>query len=180
MQNDPTSLWSGACALLAARLAPEAHRRWIAPLVPLDLSNDILTLGVANDFFQSWLQDNYLPLIRAALQEVTGRAINVRFSSSSVTAVVPSPVETSAPPLRDRKPIEADLNPAYTFENFIVGQNSQFAHAAALAVVKEPGTCYNPLFIYGGTGMGKTHLMQAIGSSLMRSGRPRRVVYITA
>ena len=184
MPSDPAPLWTQASSLLRARLNTDAYRRWIAPLKPLDLSDDTLTLAVANDFFQSWLQDNYLPLIRMTLGEAAGRPVQVRFAA----APQPSGAQDSASvsqdasvtPPRERKDVPSDLNPNYTFETFVVGQNNQWAHAAALAVAQSPGRAYNPLFIYGGTGLGKTHLMQALGHHLRRSSQGLRVVYMAA
>lgn len=183
MNNSHLALWNQALSLLAARLSPDAFRRWIAPLRAECLQGDAMVLIAPNDFFQSWLQDNYLPLIRAALQEAAGQPLLVRLLCASEGAAASPTAPAPPPPSLDPRPrrgADAELNPSYTFENFVVGQNNQFAHAAALAVAQQPGTAYNPLFIYGGTGLGKTHLMQAVGSSLLRSSRPLRVVYVSA
>ncbi len=184
MTPNPLVLWPQASARLQQLLSTEAFVRWIAPLQVVGQTEDSLTLGVANDFFQTWLQDNYLPLIRSAVLESAGRPVQIQFATLPTSEGNPADAPDLPPPTpspsADRRDVCVELNPSYTFERFVVGPNNEFAHAAALAVSQSPGTAYNPLFIYGGTGLGKTHLTQAIGSSLIRSLRARRLLYVTA
>lgn len=174
MENMASALWERACQLLATRLPKDVFDRWIAVIEPAEVSDNILTLSVANDFYQLWLEENYLPLIRHALAATSGQQFQIRFAvdpnqtrtrretrTETTTAAIPkSPVRSSH--------IGSALNPHYTFDNFVVGSSNNFAHAAARAVAEAPARAYNPLFIYGGVGLGKTHLMQAIGHSVLR------------
>jgi chromosomal replication initiator protein len=128
--------------------------------------DDALVLGVQNNFYQSWLEENYLPLIEDALAAVHGQRLKIAFSvlRESARPAVPASSEPAPAPLVREKPAapppRQQLNPKYSFDTFI----NSFAHAASLAVAQSPARAYNPLFIYGGVGLGKTHLMQAIGT----------------
>lgn len=173
MQNVASALWERACQLLAARLPKDVFDRWIAVIEPVAVSDDILTLSVANDFYQLWLEENYLPLIRHALAATSGQQFQIRFAvdpnQNTTRRDARTETTTTAPP---KSPVRSShigsaLNPHYTFDNFVVGSSNNFAHAAARAVAEAPARAYNPLFIYGGVGLGKTHLMQAIGHSVL-------------
>jgi chromosomal replication initiator protein len=169
-----STLWSQTCRHLADTLSKDVYDRWIAVIEPLDLKHDTLTLGVANDFYQSWLEENYLSLIRSAIAVVRGSELNIQFTvDSSKKAAGPADVSSEKrfvnPPRRT--PALTPLNPKYSFESFVVGPSNSFAHAASLAVAESPARAYNPLFIYGGVGLGKTHLMQAIGQYVQAGGR---------
>lgn len=168
MDNHASAVWSKACKHLSAALSKDVYDRWIGVIEPLTVSNDTLTLAVANDFYQSWLEENYLPLIRNAIITACGNEMKIEFtvdtSKKSAPAVpeTPKPADTAVvPPARTRTQIP--LNPKYTFDSFVVGPSNSFGHAAALAVAESPARAYNPLFMYGSVGFGKTHLMQAIG-----------------
>ncbi len=175
---DAATLWSRACGQLKTVLNEDTFSRWIDILKPVGLEADILTLGVENDFHQMWITENYLPLIRQAMKFATpDAAIDVKFSIQS-TDPAPLPEPTSRPTGRARK-TKADfarksqsigiMNPKYSFDEFVIGPSNSFAHAAALAVAQAPGRAYNPLFIYGQTGLGKTHLIQAVGNRVLES-----------
>jgi len=176
-------LWRDASKILQGMLNPELFTRWFAPIRPIELSHETLVLGVANEFYQIWLQDNFLPLIREAVNQVSHHPLQVRFA---IAQGLKAPTEvpkssTSATEKRDAiKPVmDVKLNVRYTFDSFVVGPNNNFAHAAALAVAQSPAKAYNPLFIYGGVGLGKTHLMQAIGHAAAVNGKVHKVCYIT-
>ncbi len=167
---DAASVWSKACKHLRETLSRDVYDRWIAVIEPLSLSDTSLMLGVQNNFYQSWLEENYLPLISDALAAVHGQRLTIGFdvlreagrSPTTPEAPEPAPVplvkeKPAAPPVRQQ------LNPKYSFDTFIIGPSNSFPHAASMAVAQSPGRAYNPLFLYGGTGLGKTHLMQAIG-----------------
>ena len=166
-------LWTKACKHLQDVLRPDVYSRWIAVIQPQSLTADTLTLSVDNDFYQTWLEDNYLPLIKKALASVSDTEIKI------VIAVDLKPAEKAEAPrkktLRERlvrhlRPAPA-LNPKFTFDTFVIGPSNNFAHAASLAVAQAPARAYNPLFIYGGVGLGKTHLMQAIGHHVLDTSR---------
>ncbi len=182
-------LWKEACDELRAMLSTEMFNRWFAPIKPLEVRDGTLFLAVANDFSRIWLQDNFLPLVRESVSKAAKEPMQVKFIVAS-DAFGSAPTE-SASPSEKRTPITAEvvssgssadmrLNPRYTFDSFVVGPNNHHAHAAALAVAQAPGKAYNPLFLYGGVGLGKTHLMQAIGHYAISHGKNRRVCYVTS
>ncbi len=166
-----SSIWGRACAHLRGALSKDIFDRWISVIEAKELTDDKLVLGVANNFYQSWLEENYLPLIQNAVQSVTGRPLIISFSvtrsAKDTTVDEPAPaVAPRAPEHRERPATKSPglpLNAKYTFDTFVVGSSNNFSHAASLAVAQSPAKAYNPLFIYGGVGLGKTHLMQAIG-----------------
>ncbi len=169
--------WQKICQALKEQLNADLYARWIAVINPRKLEADTLVLSVSNDFYQSWLEENYLPLIKEAACRICACDLKV------VLEVHPEALDGALPtepavkkqaveknggakavrPAEKAGPGAGSLNPKYIFESFVVGPSNEFAHATALAVAQAPGKAYNPLFIYGGTGLGKTHLMQAIG-----------------
>ncbi|MGA2603517.1 MAG: chromosomal replication initiator protein DnaA [Verrucomicrobiia bacterium] len=183
MTTGHDQLWRDASKILQRMLNPELFNRWFAPIKPVEVNQDVLVLGVANEFYQIWLQDNFLTLIREAVNQVTRQPMQVRLAVSQglkVPPELPQPTSTS----HEKRPsvrvdLDVRLNPRYTFDSFVVGPNNNFAHAAALAVAQSPAKAYNPLFVYGGVGLGKTHLMQAIGHASFSGGKSRKVCYIT-
>ncbi len=188
---DAHALWTLACDHLKAVLHPDVFTRWIAIIHPIAIQGDSLVLGVDNDFYQTWLEDNYLQLIVTALRSAGAKEqLHVRFEVHAATAAeahaaIPLPAATLAPPTRVRRPtkspsLNATLNAKFTFEEFVMGPSNSFAHAAALAVAQAPGRAYNPLFIYGQTGLGKTHLMQAVGHRAMQASTATSVAYVTS
>lgn len=181
-ENNVVSLWRSACAHLQKLLHPDVYSRWIDVIEPKGLTNNTLTLAVDNNFYQTWLEEHYLPLIQTAVATVCGETLKIVFE---VGRLAPAPAEpvaaasekpckpaASRTPAR-RNPADAVLNPKCTFDAFIVGSSNNMSQAAALAVAQSPGRAYNPLFIYGGTGLGKTHLMQAIGHHVLRNSNSR-------
>ena len=175
-RTDFKDLWAKACHKLREILQPDIYARWIAVINPVSLEGGELTLGVDNDFYQTWLEDNYVPLIRNALASVHGSELEIAFRVESRPA--PPPLQETPKKrrtIRDhftKRPAPA-LMPKFVFDSFIVGPSNNFAHAAALAVAQAPGRAYNPLFIYGDVGLGKTHLMHAIGHHVLGTSRAK-------
>ena len=168
METQASALWGQACKHLAETLSKDVFDRWIAVIEPVRVTDDTLVLGVANDFYQSWLEENYLPLIRSAITTVRGAELQIQFSVQphpTKAAHLPEPRthKSDSAPAGRQTASALPLNARYTFETFVVGPSNSFAHAASLAVAQSPARAYNPLFLYGGVGLGKTHLMQAIG-----------------
>ena len=170
-------LWKKATGHLRGILNPELFSNWIEIITPVSIRDNCFLLNVDNDFYQDWLEKNYKGYILDALI-IAGAPIDltVRFAVSAAGAPKVEPqkvVRETEPPKRQRAKVSASqttpLNPTFTFENFVTGPSNSWTHAAALAVSKEPGRAYNPLFIYGQTGIGKTHLMQAIGHQIIQS-----------
>lgn len=177
METDFTeALWERTCGLLKATLSKDIFDRWIAVISPRSSDADQLVLSVANDFYQTWLEENYVPLIEDAVATAHGSRLKVSLlvDHSAPSPVVEEEVSTPAPKPSSREKsskLSTPLNPRYTFDSFVVGSSNSFAHAASMAVAQSPGRAYNPLFIYGGVGLGKTHLMQAIGQQVASMGR---------
>jgi chromosomal replication initiator protein len=179
-----TSLWDKARSTLQQMLNPDIYNLWFAPITARSLEADRMTLEVANDFCEVWLKDNYLDLMQEVLAHASGQQIEIRFhiaaaSTAPVAAATRSRTRLteseSAAVLRDH-----GFNPKNTFDSFVVGNNNNFAHAAALAVAQSPGRSYNPLFVFGGVGLGKTHLLHAIGQHVVGRRKGARVAYLSS
>ena len=188
MQNmDHRRLWQEISRKLKQILTPENYGRWFASLESISLEDNILMLGVANNLKQIWLEDNYASLLSEIVEKRFGKKIQVQFKSLSkpeeelAQIEQPKPVASSArKKTADLAGEESGLSLRNVFDNFVVGSNNEFAHAAALAVAQSPARAYNPLFIYGGVGLGKTHLMQAIGHYVYQHNKESRVAYVSS
>lgn len=181
MENENCKIWDEACKQLKGILSGDIYDRWIAVIRCREGAEKSLHLAVANDFYKDWLEENYFPMIRKAVMVVSGREMDITLEvDSSCFEDVKKDPEVHSPislPSFGKKPAH-NLNPNYTFDAFVVGPSTQFAHAAAMAASNSPSRTYNPLFIYGGVGLGKTHLMQAIGNHVA-SKKPRaKICYI--
>jgi chromosomal replication initiator protein len=189
-------LWTEVLSKLESQLSGPTFETWIKPTRIQALSDEHLVLLTDNPFARNWLQKHYLSQISQVAAEVLGHSVEVSITVTSEPAVVPVPSEaiseatmergsptTPAIPATanpDRVSTESsDLNPKAIFSRFVVGANNRMAHAAALAVAESPGREFNPLFLCGGVGLGKTHLMQAIGHYRMESDKQARVAYVS-
>ena len=191
-------LWETVKCDFKSLFPEDVFQMWFEPVVCLESTGDAITLGVPTDFAAIWIHDNYLDLITQRLRLNAGRMVNVTLrkieANPRAAAPAPTPAQSRAaadanrartaatrrqPRYDDRGPIVGSLNPRNTFETFVVGSNNQMAHAAAMAVAQAPGQAYNPLFLYGETGLGKTHLMHAIGHAIMRRNPEARVAYLS-
>lgn len=193
--SESQNLWRAACALLKATLSEDVYSRWIESIWVMDGDEaaHTLRLGVPSGFYREWLQENYMPAIHDALAAVGGAewkatlVVDEQGASEAEKAAeavpAPAPAAAAAPAKRGGhrrvQNLGAPLNPRNTFGTFVVGASNNFSHAAAVAVAQNPGHAYNPLFIYGGTGLGKTHLMQAIAHEVLATGRGN-VCYATS
>ena len=191
-QEEQARLWEQVLTSVRARLGShQAFDTWFRPIVARELSPVKVDLEVPNAFFVDWIHEHHLGALRAALAEVLHATPDVRFTPRDAAAAPapPPPVAEPAPPTAPAKPangsggrlwLEAQLNPRLTFESFVVGGSNRFTHAACRAVSERPGAVYNPLFIFGGSGLGKTHLLHAVGH-LVKKNRPEaRVRYVPA
>jgi chromosomal replication initiator protein len=181
-------LWERVLLSVRPRIGShQAFDTWFKPIVPLALGPQFVDLEVPNAFFVDWLHEHYLSTLRISLEEVLGSSPEVRFSPREPyapgAAAAPAPRPAAAPetpPRVSRSWLDSQLNPRLTFDTFVVGSSNRFTHAACLAVAGNPGHAYNPLFIFGGSGLGKTHLLHAVGHAV-RQGRPdARVTYVPA
>jgi len=183
MRKDKLMAWDQAQQYLQKLLSKDIYENWISVVHCRELTDDTAVLAVANDFYHSWLEEHYLPLIRQALASVTGRELNISLVVDYALATIKTETKEKVRPPRPpggsaaRKP---NLNQNYTFDSFVVGPSNQFAHAASIATAQSPAKAYNPLFIYGGVGLGKTHLMQAIGQFAASKNSKAKVAYLTS
>jgi chromosomal replication initiator protein len=176
------SLWNEVAGRLKGALNETTYRTWFAEAEGAELSDDAFVLGVPNDFTREWIEGHFLGLIGAAVRDVTGQERRVALSVlERVPVDTPSPaVEAKPRPGGTAASADSGMNPKYTFDLFVIGSSNRFAHAAALAVAEAPAQAYNPLFIYGGTGLGKTHLMQAIAQYVAEHSGDLSVRYVTS
>ena len=162
---DSSEIWEIALEHARKYVTEQAFEAWLRPIAPAALDGSTLDLLVPNHFFCEYFEDRFRPVLTGALREATGLEINFRLivNGDSEDPPVPGPPPRAPEKQTPQKRSVRALNSKYTFENFVVGNSNQFAHAAARAVAENPAVAYNPLFIYGGVGLGKTHLMHAIG-----------------
>lgn len=167
-----TSCWEKALELLQEDLTPVSYQAWIAPLTPkaVDEREKKLFLSAYNDFSCGVLSERYTSIIEKAVKSAFRTNLKVTFVTPEID------VNPTLPTYTD----ELYLNPKYIFNTFVVGENNHFAHAASLAVAEAPGKAYNPLFLYGGAGLGKTHLMHAIGHSILQKNPRCKVLYVSS
>jgi len=181
MQATVEKIWTKTTKQIRTLLNTETYNLWFSSVQPVSLNQSSITLEVPNEFSEVWLKDNYLDLLQDALAQASGRKLNIKFKVAAVgngAASAPAKARKPAP----RKATDGNLmfNPRNTFETFVVGNNNSFAHAAAMAVAQQPGKAYNPLFLYGGTGLGKTHLLHAIGQHVVGSKKAAKVSYVSS
>ncbi|WP_243292743.1 chromosomal replication initiator protein DnaA [Bacillus sp. FJAT-47783] len=178
-------LWNRALGEIEKKLSKPSFETWLKSTKAHTLQGDILTIIAPNEFARDWLESRYLHLIADTLYELTGEAIGVKFiipQNQNDEDLVPKP-PIKATPNKGEDSVELPqnmLNPKYTFDTFVIGSGNRFAHAASLAVAEAPAKAYNPLFIYGGVGLGKTHLMHAIGHYVIDHNPSAKVVYLSS
>lgn len=175
--------WHEVLKDLQKELPPQSFSTWIQPMKPMHMGNGSFILEVPNRFFADWLQDNgFVPLIERTVQRHAGEPCRVEFrvQKADKPYIRPDRETTKPPPSADwtQRARTLGLNPKYSFDSFVVGSSNQFAHAASLAVAEKSPRTYNPLFIYGGVGLGKTHLLNAIGNFKLATYPEIRVCYV--
>ncbi len=199
MELTAAEAWSRILEQVRLKLPDSTYRIWFAEAEPLALSQDLLAVGTRSEFAAEWVEDKYGSMLADLAERALGRRLTISFQhhaqdgrSERGTMPGPQPVPSSRPgsdrasastapaqphPVRT---LGAPLNERYTFERFVVGSNNQLASAACHAVAEAPARMYNPLFIYGGVGLGKTHLMHAIGHAMLERDPGRRVAYVSS
>lgn len=205
----PDAIWNECLIILKGRVNAQSYKTWIEPIIPSHAEGSIFFIRVPSQFFSEWLEEHYFSLLNEALTKITGRELAIEYivateDREQEEAVVEahqgrSPITFDGPAIANdlpavepnrrshapsaavHPPLTPTINPRYTFSNYIKGESNQFARAAALAVANNPsGTSFNPLVIYGGVGLGKTHLVHAIGNHLLQTGKDKRVLYISS
>lgn len=187
MEQNFALLWKHVADLIRAEVSADTFHRWFAVVELAQANETQLTLRVPNNIFQLWIESNYMPLLQTAIIKVLGAPRAVKFAFAGE---VPDPPNKARPPVEMPAPANGPhdsgavahngMNPRNTFEAFVVGKNNEYAHAAALAVAQTPSKTYNPLFVYGGVGLGKTHLMQAIGQFVNSRKKVAKVIYLSS
>jgi chromosomal replication initiator protein len=199
MELTAGEIWSRILESAKTALPEQAFRTWLAPTQAVAVSNDLLVVATPNPFAVDWVEDKYAALLTSIGEHVFGRrfTISVQYQGNGKAASVPAhaPIDYAPPPSvvapaapraeapaahADPRPQLAPLNPRYVFDRFVVGNNNQLAAAAAHGVAEAPARLYNPLFIYGGVGLGKTHLMHAIGHAMLERDPGKRVMYLSS
>lgn len=183
MDGGLKELWEKALNIMKTELTEVSFNTWVKSAVPMSITNDTIKLGVPNNFTKDILQGRYRDLIINSIKSFTSKTYNIEFFILSEENLEPE--EIKAKPenknnLTVSDEMSATLNPKYTFDSFVIGNSNRFAHAASLAVAESPAKAYNPLFIYGGVGLGKTHLMHAIGHYILQNNPKSRVVYVSS
>ena len=166
--------WQSACEMLRDEMPAVSFDTWVSPLVPIKYSDNTLLLQVESDFNKNILTSHYMPLIQNAFGQVMGQSCDVEILTKEEIGGALS----KTPPAKETS--QSLLNPKYTFDSFVIGNSNRFAHAACLAVAEAPAKAYNPLFLYGGVGLGKTHLMMAIGHFVRSLPNELNVHYVTS
>jgi len=211
MSQSPSSVWNNCLSFIEDNIQPQAYSTWFKPIVPVKITNNVLSIQVPSKFFYEWLEEHYIKILKLALTKELGKDARLVYvikmentfgNKAPYTEKIPSSnnsglksqnVETPftsftselknpfvIPGIRNLQ-IESQLNPNYTFENFLEGDSNRLARSAGLAVANKPGgTSFNPLLIYGGVGLGKTHLVHAIGVDIKKSYPDKTVLYISS
>ena len=184
--------WAQCQTILADNLTASAYQTWFAPIVPLQFAEGVLVLQVKSQFVAEYIEENYIPLLSSAIIRVFGQGTRLEYrvlidSTSGAGTMLPSAGPTAdsrqlnAGAQTPRANFDSQLNTLYTFDSFVAGEPNKLARTAGIAIAKQPGaTAFNPLFIYGGSGVGKTHLANAIGNQVKVLNTHMRVLYVSA
>lgn len=182
--EDLSTLWDKVLDSLRSELKKPTFEVWVRSARPVTLSGNSLIIQVPNEFAKEWLESKYSGLLKETIKNILGRDVSISFIVAASDDYVPTGFDDPDECTQDLHATEdishTPLNPKYTFEGFVVGSSNRFAHAAALAVAQSPGKAYNPLFLYGGVGLGKTHLMHAIGHYVYEHYSDLKVVYVSS
>ncbi len=186
MEFTADELWSRVLEATRDRLQGQAYRTWLASTTAVGVTDSEILIEVPSQFHVEWIGDRYGPLLTEVIQQILGRPLTLTFRCADPAAAAPIPAIEVTPQTPGARPATAAehggpgpaLNPRYAFERFVVGNNNQLASAACHAVAAQPALTYNPLFLYGGVGLGKTHLMHAIGNAVLEADPTMRVAYV--
>jgi chromosomal replication initiator protein len=174
-----TEIWGSILKQIEGKLDPKELKTWFGPTRQVDFDSSsgapILTVSVPSRVFADWIESRHGELLGRGAEAAGHPGLEIRFEASAEEPVALPPASTAPPPVRGQTP-----HPRFTFDTFVVGSSNQFAHAAARAVAEQPSRSYNPLFLYGGVGLGKTHLMHAIAQEVLRRNPDARVLYLSA
>ena len=199
MVHDCQAVWNGCLNVIREEISEQSFKTWFEPIKPIRLNENTLTLQVPNRFFFEWLEEHYLTVLRKSIRQILGPKANLEYNyvkddpwqkngkrQKPVSSTPPTEEELDIRnpfviPGIKRLKIDPQLNTSYTFDNLIVGDCNRLAYSAAEAIAKNPGgTAFNPLFIFGDVGLGKTHLAQAIGNAVVKQREDKTVLYVSS
>ncbi|RWR08939.1 chromosomal replication initiator protein DnaA [Siminovitchia fortis] len=179
-----SDLWEKVLEKIEKKISKPSFDTWLKSTEAYELQGDIMTIAVPNEFARDWLEGRYTDLISKILYELVGENLNIKFiippDAEEELKKEPAPSTSAIQKIKREETYQNMLNPKYTFDTFVIGAGNRFAHAASLAVAEAPANAYNPLFIYGGVGLGKTHLLHAIGHYVLEHNPSAKVVYLSS
>ncbi len=188
MDAELKELWEKTLNIIKGELSEVSFNTWIKSCEPISMSSDTIKISVPNAFTQEILEKRYKDLVANSIKAICSKLYTIQF-------LIASEIQNTEEAIKDKKQkgrlnddkkiivndeMNTNLNPKYTFDSFVIGNSNRFAHAASLAVAESPAKAYNPLFIYGGVGLGKTHLMHAIGHYVLQNNKNAKVVYVSS
>ncbi len=190
MDEKCTQIWQQLSSALQPQVSPDTFQRWFSAVRLAEITDETVTLLVPNNIYQFWIESNHMLALQGAIESVFDGPRSVKFatpadgpvtaSQTRHTVTIEEEPEVESEPAGKANNNALGLNPRNTFESFVVGPNNEIAHAASLAVAQSPARTYNPLFVYGGVGLGKTHLMQAIGQYVCSKKKNAKVMYLSS
>ena len=179
MYSQLVDIWEKTLNVIKVELTEVSFNTWLKAIQPVSMRENLITFSVPDDFTKGILEARYSKLIKNALKQVTSEYYDIRLiipTEENFTSIMTERSEIN----QSEESVNSSLNPKYTFETFVIGNSNRLAHAASVAVAESPAKAYNPLFIYGGVGLGKTHLMHAIGHYILKQNIRSKVVYISS
>ncbi|GIO69297.1 chromosomal replication initiator protein DnaA [Paenibacillus sp. FSL M7-1455] len=181
MDSHTSELWQQILSIIHTKLSKPSFDTWFKATKAIQMNDHSIVISAPTTFAVEWLESRYTKLVSSTIYEVLGKQVDVKFvieenKPAEVVPQQPAPM----PQVTQEEAFTHMLNPKYTFDTFVIGSGNRFAHAASLAVAEAPAKAYNPLFLYGGVGLGKTHLMHAIGHYILEHNPASRVVYISS
>ncbi|RUS48781.1 chromosomal replication initiator protein DnaA [Cohnella sp. AR92] len=183
MDSRSNEIWQQVLSVIQTKLSKPSYDTWFKATKASFVGEDSVVVTAPTTFAAEWLETRYTKLVSSALAEYLGRSVDVKFAIEETRFAEPAaafPASPAAKPVVLEDNITHLLNPKYTFDTFVIGVGNRFAHAASLAVAEAPAKAYNPLFLYGGVGLGKTHLMHAIGHYILEHNPNMKVLYISS
>ncbi len=183
MDSRSSEIWQQVLSVIQTKLSKPSYDTWFKATKASFLNEDTVVVTAPTTFAAEWLETRYTKLVSTALSDYLGRSVDVKFAIEEARPAeppAPMPPIPAAQPVQPEESISHMLNPKYTFDTFVIGAGNRFAHAASLAVAEAPAKAYNPLFLYGGVGLGKTHLMHAIGHYILEHNPNTKVLYISS
>ncbi|WP_017815453.1 MULTISPECIES: chromosomal replication initiator protein DnaA [Paenibacillus] len=183
MDSHTSELWQQILSIIQTKLSKPSFDTWFKATKALTFTENLIVISAPTTFAVEWLESRYTKLVSSTVFEFLGRQVDVKFVIEEAVpeeTLIPQQAPVQPAVVQSEEPLANMLNPKYTFDTFVIGAGNRFAHAASLAVAEAPAKAYNPLFLYGGVGLGKTHLMHAIGHYILQHNPNSKVVYISS